>query len=110
MTSLAELVAERREQLGMSLRGAAEASGGLVSKTHLAAIETGETTAVSDRMLRGIALALELPLGRVREAAGVRPALRPFSCPERADRLNARERRLVISLIDTLLAAREEPR
>lgn len=109
MTDLASLVTERRAELGISLREAADRSGGLVSKSQIAAIERGETTTVTDKTVRGLALALDVPVPRVWAAAGVRPSrLRPFEVPERANRLNARERRLVLTLIDTLLAAHEE--
>lgn len=112
MTSLtlAELVTKRREQLGLSLRGVADASGGLVSKTNVGAIERGDYQVTGDRVLRGLALALELSVDEVTAAAGRQwRRLQPFTLPEKADRLNARERKLVLSLIDTLLAAHDRP-
>lgn len=108
--TLPDLVADRREQLGLSLRQVADASGGLVSKTHIAAVERGDLVVPSDRILRGLALALSLDVKTVFNAA--QRSLRelpPFTLPEKASRLNARERRLVLSLVDTLLAAHDRP-
>jgi transcriptional regulator with XRE-family HTH domain len=108
-TSLAELVATRREELGLSLRQAAEKSGGLVGPSTLNSIERGDSRQVTDRVIAGIATGLDLPESRVRRAAGLSAqVLPPFEVPARANRLNARERRLVLQLIDTLLAARGE--
>jgi transcriptional regulator with XRE-family HTH domain len=107
--TLAELLANRREQLGMSTRDVADSSAGLVSKTTVAAIESGTMRVVSDRVLDGLAIALDLTPSRVYSAAHRRQQqLPPFTVPDRADRLNARERKLVLSLIDTLLAARDQ--
>lgn len=109
--TLATLVADRREQLGVSLREVADASGGLVSKTHVSAVERDELHVPSDRVLRGLALALDLPVETVFSAAGrSAKVLPPFKVPDRAQRLNVRERRLVLELIDTLLAAHEARR
>lgn len=110
MTSetLAELVAAKRGELGLSYRQAAERSQGLISHSRLAAIENGEDRGVSDALLRGISTALDLPISRVRKAAGAPPTDRPFTLPARANRLTPRERRLVLNLVDTLLAAREQ--
>lgn len=107
--SLPELIRRRREQLGVSLREAAERSDGMISHSRLGEIEGGGLGAISDRLLEGIARGLDLHLSAVRAAAGVPPRVRPFVVPDRANRLNPRERRLVLELIDTLLAARETP-
>lgn len=105
--SLSELVRDRREQLGLTLREAAAASGGLISSTTLHAIEQGDSQPASPRIIAGIAVALELPEAKVRRAAGLSAkTLPPFKVPERANLLNQRERRLVLQLIETLLAAR----
>lgn len=106
---LAELVSHRREQLGMSLRDVEAASEGLVSKTHLGAIERGEYPSQrGDRVLRGLSLALELPIETVYKAAG-RSAKKmpPFVLPEKAQQLNVRERKVVLAMIDALLLARD---
>lgn len=108
--TLAELVAARRAELGLSLRQVAEKSQGLTSPSHIGYIEQGNVVDVSDRVLTGLSVALDLPVGQVRRAAGLQPSEpRPFVVPERAGRLNARERKLVLALIDTLLAAHDRP-
>lgn len=106
--TLQDLVADRRAELGLSLRQAAEKSGGRVSHSTFGAIEHGQRTRVDDTTIEGLAEALSVPLGRVRRAAGLSERqLPPFVLPARADRLNARERRVVLAMIETLLAARE---
>lgn len=106
--SLADLIADRRAELGLSLRQAAEKSGGLVGYTTINDIERGGTRRVNDQTITGLATALDLSEARIRRAAGLSAQqLPPFEMPSRANRLNARERRLVLSVIDTLLAAHE---
>lgn len=105
--TLPELVAARRRELGLSYRDVSAGSGGLVSYSRVATIEAGEVSEISDRVLEGLAAGLDLSLSRVRRAAGVPVRDRPFEIPARANRLNARERRLVLALIDTLLAAHD---
>lgn len=105
--NLAEVVRDRREQLGLTLRDAAAQSGGLVSSTTLHAIERGDAGVSSERVIQGIATALDLSESKVRRAAGLSAqTLPPLELPDRAQLLNARERKLVLQLIDTLLAAR----
>lgn len=108
MTALADLITAHREKHGLSIRQAAERSDGRVSPSRLSAIENGAIP-TEDRILEGIAVALDLPLSKVRTAAGRDRAapLPPFVLPERANRLNARERKTVLTVVDTLLAARQ---
>lgn len=109
--TLPELVAAKRAELGLSLRQAAEKSQGMVSPSHLSYLERGINVDVSDRILAGLSIALDIPLPKLRRAAGITPTvLPPFEVPERASRLSPRERRLVVELIDTLLAAHGEGR
>jgi transcriptional regulator with XRE-family HTH domain len=109
VTTLAELVATQRERLGLSVRQAAEKSGGRISASRLNSVEHGAIP-TEDRILEGIAEALDLPLSKVRAAAGRDRAapLPPFVLPARADRLNARERKTVQAVVDALLAAHRE--
>lgn len=108
--SLAALVTSRRAELGLSLRQVATKSQGLVSPSHIGYLERGHLDrAISDRVLTGLSVALDLPLADLRRAAGLSGRqLPPFEVPERANRLNTRERKLVLNLIDTLLAAHED--
>jgi transcriptional regulator with XRE-family HTH domain len=104
--SLADLVARVRADKGLSLRQVADASGGLISHTRVQAIEDGNDARVSDRVLRGLAAGLGISLKSLRTAAGFSdPTARPFTIPERANRLTQRERRLILEMIDTLLEA-----
>lgn len=104
--TLAELVTSQRQKLGLSVRQAAQKSTGRVSPSRLNSIEHGAIP-TEDRILEGIAEALSLPLSKVRAAAGRDRAapLPPFTLPDRADRLNARERKAVLMIVDTLLAS-----
>lgn len=105
---LSALVADARAHAGLSLRQVAEASGGLLSKTHVAAIERGDTVRVTDRTLAGLAMALGLSAAKLRAAAGLSSrVLPPFEVPSRANRLSLRERKVVLAVIDALLAAHE---
>lgn len=105
--TLAELVAARREELELSLRQAAEKSGGLVSSSGLHSIERGMSVAITEATVVGLAEALDLAPNTIRRAAGLAQTslLPPFTVPARANRLNMRERKLVLNLIDTLLEA-----
>lgn len=117
--TLQDLVAGRLAELGspgrpMSGRQAAERSGGRVSHSTINNIVNGKHSGrLDDRTIEGLALALDVTRSRVERAAGLyregRPAA-PFQLPPRANRLTLRERRLVIEVMDSLLAAREEGR
>lgn len=109
--TLRELVSVKRAELGLSYRKAAEKSQGMVSSSHIGYIERGIPLDVSDRILAGLSLALDIPLPQLRRAAGLTPRVpEPFVLPERASRLTSRERRLVMEVVDTLLAAHSEGR
>jgi transcriptional regulator with XRE-family HTH domain len=104
---LQRLVRERRAELGLSLREAAEQSRGGVSAATISIMERGEHSGVaSDRTLRGLSRALKLPLGEVREAAG-KSAKEPveFRLPKEADRLTDQQRRVVLKMVEALLEA-----
>lgn len=104
--SLAALVAARRADLHLSLREVAEKSDGLLSTTTVNAVENGERLTVSEDTIRGLSVALDIPLKKVRAAAGYSAEdLPPFKL-KRGELLNARERRLVQELVDALIAAR----
>lgn len=107
--TLADLIAGQRRKLGLSVRQAAEKSGGRISASRLNSVEHGAIPA-EDRILAGLADALGLPLAKVRAAAGRDRAapLPPFTLPDRADRLNARERKTVLAVVDALLAAHRD--
>lgn len=108
---LGEFLNSRRVKAGLSLRQVAEkaaAQGVAVSSSTLHAVESGQRVDVSDRVLAGIAAGLGCPEAEVRRAAGRPASRRPFVLPERAELLTARERRLILGMVDALLDARDD--
>lgn len=108
------LVVTRLIELGtggkpLSARQAALRSRGAVSYDTLYRIIRGEHSGrIKDRVAKGIAEALELPLTDVYEAVGApRPATR-WLWPERFDRLTPYRRGLVESYAAALLEAEQE--
>lgn len=111
MNHLQELVLTRLAELGeggrpLSARRAAAKSRGGVSHETIYAIARGvHSGEISDRIAEGLAAALDVPAERVYEAAGVpRPQTR-WLWPERFDRLNTAQRRLVEDVAAGLLEA-----
>jgi len=107
---LQRLVSERMSELSLSYRRAAARSGGKVSHGTLNSIVTGRHSWRLDaRTVEGIAQALELEPAAIETAVGrvSRSAESEFVLPQKANRLNAAERRAVLSMIDALLTAAE---
>lgn len=105
---LPDLVKDRLGELGdhgqpLSLRTAAQRSGGRVSHSQLANIANGAYGKITDRVLEGIAAALDLPASVVFEAYGVRRPIEPFRLPPEADRLTRRQRDAVLSVVRAML-------
>lgn len=96
----------RLAELDLSYRRAADRSGGLVGYATLNNIVLGVRQPVhyNEDTLRGISLALDVPLSRVREAAGEVPKTpTEFRLPKRASRLSPKQRRAILSMVDALL-------
>lgn len=110
MTPLQELLVNRRAELGRSYREAADKAGGLVSHGTLYNVERGiHRTKFTDDVLRGIALAYDLPLTQVQAAVGdARVASTEFRLPKKADQLTAADRRALLVMVDALLAAHQD--
>ena len=109
--SLAELVRDQRERLGVSLRQVdadTERLGRRVSYSTLNDLEMGQRTTFPDETLAVIARALHIPVTQIRRAAG-RPdrAPRPFVLPQRAAELSGKERQVVVAVVEALLAAKD---
>ena len=114
LTTLRELIANRRSELDLSFRAAAEKSAVgtgparrlLVSHSTLARLEAGggQGTKINDDTLQGVALALDLPLSKVREAAGAPAPHEEFRLPKKASQLTDAERKAILSMVDALLA------
>lgn len=114
MNELAALVLRRLEDLGtpdspMSIRQATQRARGLTSFETLRKIVRGEHSGrISDETAEGIALALEIPVKEVYDAARVpRPQTR-WNWPAKFDRLDLPQRRLVEDVAASLLEAYEK--
>lgn len=114
VNELQQLILRRLAELGdrngpMSTRQAAERSGGHVSYETLRGIARGTHSGkIADKTAEGIARALEVPVAEVYGAARVpRPQSR-WRWPERFDRLDAAQRRLVEEMAAALLEAYEK--
>lgn len=105
-TVLSELINTQLWSLGLSLRTAAERGGITVSTLHRYA--QGSDSLPDPETIRLLAKAIKVPVRRVEIAAGCPPLRSRFELPETADRLNPKERRLVLSLVDALLAAHRD--
>jgi hypothetical protein len=111
--ALQQLVLDRMAELDLSFRVAAERSRIghgknsrlLVSPATLNNIALGKRTfRAKDETLDGIAMALDVAPSVVREAAD-RPVDKPvkFDLGPKGDRLNARQRRAVIAMVNAML-------
>jgi transcriptional regulator with XRE-family HTH domain len=109
-TSLADLVRDARTDRKMSLRDVETASGGTVGFSQVSRIEQGQHASVKQRTLVGLSTALGIPMEKLRAANGdpVKVPKEPFVLPERASLLPMKDRRLVLALVDGLLAARRD--
>ena len=105
MTPLQTLIVTRMAELGLSYRSAAARSAGLVSHSTLNNIVLGTHGGTfDDETLHGIALAMDLPQSRVRDAAGAsKEAPTEFRLPKKANKLSPTERRTILAMVDALL-------
>ena len=114
VNELQALVIRRLDELGdhtgpLSARRAAEKSRGGVSYETLRNISRGTHSGnITDRTAEGLAMALDVPVAQVYAAARVpRPQSR-WLWPERFDRLDPAQRRLIEDLAGALLEAYEK--
>lgn len=124
VNQLQQLVLTRLAELGepgrpMSARRAADRSRGLVSFHTLYAIGRGEHSGrITDQTAEGLAAALDVPVDRVYEAAGIPRPYGRWHWPERFDRVPPEHRPLFEALVVAYLEAdkrgyergRREPR
>lgn len=114
VNELQELVQRRLEELGtpdapLSLRRASERSRGLVSYEILRQILRGEHSGnISDRTAEGISRALDVKVDSVYAAARVPQPRGRWHWPERFDRLDSSQRRLVEDIASALLESYEK--
>lgn len=109
MTDLAALVHDTRLKRTMSMRDVAAQSRGLLSHSTISRIEMGDYSSSTEKTLKGLHFALDLPMAKLRDAAGTRARVpaKPFILPEDADRMTARQRRVVRELISTFVASQD---
>lgn len=113
---LADLVSTRMIVLGdergpLSLRNVVQRSGDRLSPETLRRIARGEHQGnISDRVAEGLAVALEIPIGRIYEAAGLPQPKRRWEWPAVFDRLSIAERTVVEDVARGFLQAYERGR
>lgn len=106
---LQELVLVRLQEMGdktgpMSAREASRRADGLISYESLRLIARGmHGGGLTDRTAQGLALALDVPVGRVYAAAGLPPKGEHWEWPDRFERLPPAQRRLVEDVAGALL-------
>lgn len=106
VNQLQALVVSRLIELNLSARAAADRSRGKVSYSTLRNIARGvHGGKVGDRIAEGISAALDLPLSQVYEAAQAPQPMSRWEWPERFERLQPPERRLVEEIAAALLNA-----
>lgn len=113
---LADLIANRMIALGgdggpLSLRNVVMRSGDRLSPETLRRIARGEHQGnISDRVAEGLSIALEIPLKRIYEAAGLPQPSRRWDWPAKFDRLSTTERAIVEDVARGFLQAYERGR
>lgn len=112
---LQDLILTRLQQLGdrtgpMSAREAARRAEGLVSFETIRNLARGgrHRGRITDRTAQGLAIALQVPVERIYEAAGAPPPGGPWEWPNRFRRLNPAQRGLVEDVAAALLDAYEQ--
>lgn len=109
---LLEMGKERGRDEPLSLNevyGSLPADGDWVTREAVRRVLVDGHANIGGKAARTIATMFDLTEGEVLEAAGKRAPLGPFELPEEANRLDARERRAVLQVIDAILAAGERP-
>lgn len=113
---LSDLIANRMDTLGgpsgmLSLRNVVQRSGERLSPETLRRILRGEHQGnISDRVAEGLAIALEMPISRIYEAAGLPQPSRRWDWPAKFDRLSMGERAIVEDVARGFLQAYERGR
>lgn len=114
MNQLQDLVLRRLAELGepsapMSARRAAERSNGLVTYETMRIIARGEHSGkLTDRVAEGLSRALEVPLAEIYDAAKLPRRTTRWIMPERFDRLDMAQRRIVEDVAAALLESYEK--
>lgn len=116
-SALQDLILTRLQQLGdrsgpMSAREASRRADGLVSYETMRLLARGgkHTGRITDRTAEGLSRALDVPVGRIYEAAGVPAPSGRWDWPERFSRLSPPQRSLVEDVAAAILEAYERGR
>lgn len=113
---LAGLIADRMVTIGgsegpLSLRNVVQRSGDRLSPETLRRIVRGEHQGnISDRVAEGLSIALEIPIGRIYETAGLPQPSRRWDWPAKFDRLSMGERAIVEDVARGFLQSYERGR
>lgn len=106
--TLTELVRSRLAELGLSARAAAARTHGGISHATIATFTNGQHSGrITDKTAAGLAVALDLPISRIYEAAATPQPLSRWDWPARFDRIPTPQRRLVEDFAAALLEAYE---
>lgn len=98
------LVRDQLALLGISQREAGDRSNGLLSHATLSRIMNGVSAGPwSVKTLRGLSLALDVPMSEVEKVASLPSAGPTFELPREASRLTAEERKAVLQVVRVLL-------
>lgn len=108
MKRLPDLIKDRLAEMGshgraLSIRDAAARSGGKISHARLTQLAAGDVGRVSDRVIEGVAAAIDVPISTVYESLSIRRPYEPFKLPPEANRLSRRQRDAVLSVIKAML-------
>jgi hypothetical protein len=118
--SLAQLIARRIAEISRQRGGATvtlhelweslpedPAGRRAISYELVRRVANGDHTNIKDPSVDAIAAMLGVPTDDVLAAAGMRVRLGPFKLPRRADRLDSRERKVVLGVVEAILNAHE---
>lgn len=116
VVNLAQLIQARMDELGIRYgrelaRRTESAPGGAVNQSTIAKYRSGVLQQPDERTLRSLAHALNVPVRRLREAAGLPTDApeHPFVLPPEADYLTAKEREAVLGVVRVLLDRHRSP-
>lgn len=94
-----------------SARSLAEASGGRFKHAAANRLIQGTHGDLEEETIRGLVTALACDISEIRKRLGqASHSLGRFDLPSRADRLTSKERKVVVSVVDAILAARQGAR
>jgi hypothetical protein len=109
MTPMQRFVLNRLAELNLTYRGAADRSEGLVSFGTINQIATGRHTGrLTPRAQRGLALALDVPLGKIEQvyAESQDAPAAMYRLPERANQLSPKQFKALLAVMDGFLEQR----